>query len=80
MKKYLLSAFTIILPFISIAQETTEEVGLDQRIDQAFQPVSDFFTRVIFFEIGGVPFVLMLLVFSAAFFTLYFKFPRNNFV
>lgn len=75
MKNYLLSLISILLPAISFAQET-EEIGLDQRIDEAFQPVSDFFTKVIFFEIGGIPFVLILLVFSAAFFTLYFKFPN----
>lgn len=50
------------------------EVGLDERIDQAFQPISDFFSAVIFFEIGGAPFVLILLVASALFFTLYFGF------
>ena len=75
MKKYLLSIFTLILPLITLAQET-EEIGLDQQIDQAFQPISNFFSNLIFFQIGGVPFVLILLVFSAAFFTIYFKFPN----
>jgi len=75
MKKYLLSLLTLILPLITIAQET-EEIGLDQQIDQAFQPISNFFSNLIFFQIGGVPFVLILLVFSAAFFTIYFKFPN----
>ena len=74
MKKYLLSILTLILPLLTIAQEA--EVGLDQKIDQAFQPVSDFFSNVIFFEIAGTPFVLILLVGSAAFFTLYFGFPN----
>tara|TARA_B100001142_G_scaffold324533_1_gene376452 strand:+ start:232 stop:1764 length:1533 start_codon:yes stop_codon:yes gene_type:complete len=50
--------------------------GIDTRIDQAFQPVSDFFSQVVFFPIFGVPFVLILLVFSALFFTLYFGFPN----
>jgi len=50
------------------------EVGLDQKIDQAFAPISDFFFDMIFFQIGGIPFVLILLVCSAAFFTVYFKF------
>ncbi|OEJ98965.1 alanine glycine permease [Flavivirga aquatica] len=73
MKKYLLSIFTLILPFLTTAQETTE-VGIDQQIDQAFKPVSDFFSSVIFFQIGGIPFVLILLVGSALFFTIYFGF------
>jgi len=53
-----------------------QEKGLDQRIDEAFQPISDFFSSVIFFEIMGYPFVILLLVGSAIFFTLYFGFPN----
>ena len=75
MKKKLILLYTIIAPIFTFAQEA-EDIGLDQKIDQAFQPVSDFFSNVVFFEILGVPFVLFLLVFSAAFFTLYFKFPN----
>ena len=74
MKKFLLSLFAVMLPLFNYAQEA--EVGLDQKIDQAFQPVSDFFSAVIFFEIAGTPFVLLLLVGSAAFFTIYFGFPN----
>ena len=50
--------------------------GLDQRIDEAFQPISDFFSSVIFFELMGYPFVILLLVGSAIFFTFYFGFPN----
>ena len=75
MKKYLLAFLAMFLPIMIFAQDLTE-VGLDQKIDEAFKPVSDFFSSLIFFEIGGVPFVLFLLVFSAAFFTIYFKFPN----
>ena len=78
MKKYLLLLLAVLTPLFTFAQET-EEVGMDQKIDQAFQPVSDFFSKVIFFEIGGIPFVLILLVFSAAFFTIYFGFPNIRF-
>ena len=60
---------------MAFAQDS-EEVGLDQQIDEAFAPVADFFTQVIFFEVAGTPFVLILLVGSAAFFTLYFGFPN----
>ncbi len=51
-----------------------EELGIDEKINQAFQPISDFFFNAIFFEIGGIPFVLILLVCSALFFTVYFGF------
>ena len=72
MKKiFLLTFFTLFsLPVFS------QENGLDQRIDEAFQPVSDFFSEVIFFSIGENPFVIYLLVGSALFFTLYFVFPN----
>ncbi|MCB0373387.1 MAG: alanine:cation symporter family protein [Muricauda sp.] len=74
--KYRLLAFcSFFLPFMSMAQ-SSGELGLDQKIDQAFKPVSDFFSSVIFFEIMGTPFVLILLVASAAFFTVYFGFPN----
>ncbi|MEQ6123314.1 alanine/glycine:cation symporter family protein [Pseudotenacibaculum sp. MALMAid0570] len=72
MKKRLLSLLLLVVPMLTFAQEK----GLDQKIDEAFKPVSDFFSNVIFFEVFGTPFVLVLLVASAAFFTLYFKFPN----
>ena len=72
MKKIQLLLLTFIIPFISIAQEK----GLDQRIDEAFKPISDFFHDVVFFQVGGYPFVIFLLVGSALFFTIYFGFPN----
>ncbi len=75
MKKYLLSLFALLTPFLIVAQET-QEVGIDEKINQAFEPVANFFSAVIFFEIFGIPFVLILLVVSALFFTLYFGFPN----
>lgn len=79
MKKYLLSIFTIIFPVLTFAQE--EEIGLDEKIDQAFAPIAQFFTDVIFFPVYQddtytIPFVLALLVGSALFFTIYFGFPN----
>ena len=72
MKKKFLSVLLLIAPIVTFAQEK----GLDQKIDEAFQPVSDFFNDVIFFEVLETPFVLVLLVLSAAFFTIYFGFPN----
>lgn len=72
MKKRLLSLLLLVVPMLTFAQEK----GLDQQIDEAFKPVSDFFSEVIFFQIAGTPFVLILLVASAAFFTIYFGFPN----
>ena len=53
-----------------------QEKGLDKRIDEAFKPISDFFSDLVFFEVAGYPFVIFLLVGSALFFTLYFGFPN----
>ncbi len=78
MKYKLLNLFTFLFPFLIFSQEQ----GLDQQIDQAFQPISDFFSAVIFFNVWhdpDIPFVLVLLVGSALFFTIYFGFPNIRF-
>jgi len=75
MKKYLLSFFTFLIPFLTFAQEAAEK-GIDQQIDEAFKPFSDAVSSVVFYPIFGAPFVLILLVGSALFFTLYFGFPN----
>ena len=72
MKKTILLSFFSLFTLPIFAQEK----GIDQRIDEAFQPISDFFSEVIFFSIGENPFVIYLLVGSALFFTLYFVFPN----
>lgn len=62
----------LVLPILTFAQDG--EIGFDQKIDEAFKPISDFFFDSVFFTIGGIPFVLILLVCSALFFTIFFKF------
>ena len=75
MKKIVASILMACLPFFAFTQEN--QLGIDERIDQAFKPFSDFFSSIIFFEVfDGAPFVIMLLVLSALFFTLYFGFPN----
>jgi len=68
--------FLLVLISTSLTSLSAQEKGLDQRIDEAFKPFSDAVTSAVFFEINGTPFVLILLVGSALFFTLYFKFPN----
>jgi len=63
-----------LLSVLSIPSTFAQKQGLDQRIDQAFKPFSDKVSEIVFFEILGVPFVLILLVASALFFTIYFGF------
>lgn len=72
--KYALTLLALIST--SLTSLSAQEKGLDQRIDEAFKPFSDAVTSAVFFEINGTPFVLILLVGSALFFTLYFKFPN----
>ena len=72
MKNIQLLFLTFLMPFLSFSQEK----GLDKRIYEEFKPISDFFSDVVFFEIAGYPFVIFLLVGSAAFFTIYFGFPN----
>jgi AGCS family alanine or glycine:cation symporter len=71
LRRLSLGLVLLAFPLLLSAQE---ELGIDQKIDQAFKPISDFFGKLIFFEIGGTPFVLILLVLSALFFTIYFGF------
>ena len=72
MKKISLSLILVFSSFISFSQEK----GIDQKIDEAFAPISDFFSSVVFFQVMGYPFVILLLVGSALFFTIYFGFPN----
>jgi AGCS family alanine or glycine:cation symporter len=70
-------AFTLLSSLFFVTNQlSAQEQGLDQRIDQAFKPISDTITNAVFFEVFDTPFVLILLVGSALFFTLYFKFPN----
>lgn len=76
MKKAFFILFATLIPFISLASEK----GIDQKIDEAFKPISDFISGIIFFEVfDGAPFVIILLVCSALFFTIYFGFPNIRF-
>ncbi|HET9747629.1 MAG TPA: alanine/glycine:cation symporter family protein [Chitinophagaceae bacterium] len=71
---------TCIFPALLFAQgNDPEEKGLDQRIDEGFAPVANWFERVVFFPIRftdtvSVPFIVILLVCGALFFTIYFSF------
>jgi AGCS family alanine or glycine:cation symporter len=74
MKKYLLSIFALILPLFNYAQETVSE-----KIDAIFKDYTGWFVDAIFYEIPfseqyQIPWVLIVLVGGALFFTIYFKF------
>ena len=74
MKKYLLSIFTLVFPFLTFAQETTSE-----QIDRVFKDYTGWFVDAIFYEIPfsetyKIPWVLIVLIGGALFFTVYFRF------
>ena len=56
----------------------SKELGLDQRIDKYFKPIADYWGGIVFFPVTvagfKLPFVVILLVFGAAFFTVAFGF------
>ena len=75
MKKYLLSLFTLLIPVLSFAQEA-QEIGLDQKIDQAFGDATGWFVSFIFYQIPfgediKVFWVLFPLILGALYFTVY---------
>ena len=78
MKNKISSICLTLIPSLFLANSiSVTQLGLDQRIDKAFQPFSDLISGIVFFEIfSGAPFVIILLVLSALFFTLYFGFPN----
>ena len=53
-----------------------DNLGIDERINEAFQPISNFWEGLILHEFfgTGIPTIIFLLVGGAAFFTLYFGF------
>ena len=73
MKKKLLSLLLLAFPIISFAQSTTDS------IDATFKDYTGWFVDAIFYEIPfsdtfQIPWVLIVLIGGALFFTFYFKF------
>lgn len=70
----LLLSIAILFPYILFANE----VGIDERINDAFMPIAVWFENLIFTEIHvfgfSIPIILIILVGGASFFTIYFSF------
>ena len=75
MKKKLLSLLFLAVPFLTFAQDK----GLDEKINDAFMPVAVWWEGFVLTSVPiagyNIPFVVLLLVIGATFFTIYFKFP-----
>ncbi len=69
-----------LLPVICFAQEpAAQEKGIDERVNEWFAPIAAWWEGVVFFTINfsdavQVPFIVILLVVGALFFTIYFSF------
>ena len=75
MKKRLLSLLFLTIPFVTFAQEK----GIDEKINDWFMPIATWWEGFILTTVPlgtyNVPFVVILLVIGATFFTIYFKVP-----
>ncbi|MCB0464212.1 MAG: alanine:cation symporter family protein [Aequorivita sp.] len=74
MKKFLLSLITFLIPIITFAQDTTAS----EQVDAIFQKYTGWFVELIFYEIPfsesfQIPWVLIVLIGGALYFTFYFK-------
>jgi AGCS family alanine or glycine:cation symporter len=69
----------VLFNTINFFAQTTEK-GIDQRIEEAFKPISDFWVGLIFTSINlfgyDIPVVLILLIVGAIYFTVYFGIPQ----
>jgi len=63
-----------------VSTGNVEALGVDQRIDSFFRPIANFAQSAVLVRtppigpLPGIPLVLLLLVFGALYFTLYFRF------
>ena len=76
MKQLVLYLVTLLLPFFSQAQEN--QMNLDEKINQLFADSTGWFPAAMFAKIPitesvGVPWVLIVLILGAGYFTIYFK-------
>jgi AGCS family alanine or glycine:cation symporter len=72
MKRFILSTLFMLMSATTFAQDK----GLDDRINEAFTPIADWWGGVVLHNFPGtsVPTIILLLVGGALFFTLYFGF------
>ncbi len=79
-KSVLLTALSFLIPFITFAQNTVAKTtGIDEKIDKLFGHYTSWFVDIIFYTIPfsaniHVPWVLIVLIVGAVYFTIYFKF------
>jgi len=80
MKRFLALFLTALLtPFLALAQEAQK--GLDERINEKFQPITDAVSNVVFYPVqfgsdpnSALPIVIIVLLCGALLFSIYFRF------
>jgi len=77
MKQFITSVVFLLAPFFTQAQSNSS--SLDEKINQLFADTTGWFPAAMFAKIPitesvGVPWVLIVLIVGAAYFTIYFKF------
>lgn len=81
-RRFFLLIVTFIIPIFSFAQDNAAEIGLDERINEWFTPISLWWQSIVLHifpfseSVFGrpVPTIIILLVLGASFFTIYFGF------
>ncbi|MEP2937032.1 MAG: alanine/glycine:cation symporter family protein [Gilvibacter sp.] len=78
-KRLLLALFAVLTPLFSFAQDAATTGTIDERINDAVMPAAVWWENFILSTVPlgeyNVPFVVILLVVGASFFTIYFGFP-----
>lgn len=76
MKRFLAVTTALLLPLLLFSQE--QELGLDEKINNWFKPISDAWGGFIFYSVDvkgvSLPLVIFMLVFAGLLFTLLFRF------
>ncbi len=75
MKFKLLTLIALLSPLFTFSQDNSE-MGLDDRINAWFLPITEVWEGIVFWQVPGtgIPLIVIILVFGATFFTLYFGF------
>lgn len=64
----------LALPGTALATEPVAKGGFLDRLDAIFAAIVAALAQILFFEIGGIPFIVLWLIIAAVFFTLQMKF------
>lgn len=78
-RRFLLLLASVLSPLLGFAQEAVEK-GLDERINEAVEPIAKGVADIVFYSIPigvvSLPIVLIVLIGAATYFTIYFGFPN----